>query len=39
VFSFNARNFLALPRHAQAFRPITGGFTLWDRAPPEKPWE
>jgi uncharacterized protein (DUF608 family) len=42
VFSFNAKNFLIpekAPPELQAVRPAPGGFTLWNGAPPDKPWE
>ncbi len=39
VFSYNARNFLALDRARQAVRPTAGGFVLWGGAPAEKPWD
>lgn len=42
VFSFNAKNFLAAeksPPGRNAVRSTPGGFTLWNGAPPEKPWE
>lgn len=42
VFSFNAKNFLAAeksPPERNAVRATPGGFTLWNGALPEKPWE
>jgi uncharacterized protein (DUF608 family) len=39
VFSFNAKNFMALEGCPSAVRPITGGFILWNGAPRERPWE
>ena len=42
VFSFNAKNFLAAeksPPERNGVRAAPGGFTLWNGAPPEKPWE
>ena len=42
VFSFNAKNFLADEKGAaESARgaPGAGGFTLWNGAPPDKPWE
>ena len=42
VFSFNAKHFLIpekAPPELQAVRPAPGGFTLWNGAPPDKPWE
>ncbi|MGA2659917.1 MAG: GH116 family glycosyl hydrolase [Verrucomicrobiota bacterium] len=39
VFSFNAKNFMALDGNPQAVRPMTGGFILWGNGPKDKPWE
>ncbi|HWH68555.1 MAG TPA: GH116 family glycosyl hydrolase, partial [Candidatus Sulfotelmatobacter sp.] len=39
VFSFNAKNFMALGRNAQAVRPIAGGFILWGAGAKDQPWE
>ncbi len=39
VFSFNAKNFMALGGRPEAVRPIAGGFILWNGAPADKPWE
>lgn len=42
VFSFSAKNFLTpekAPPELQAVRKAPGGFTLWNGAPPGKPWE
>ncbi len=39
VFSFNARNFMAVGNNPQAVRPISGGFILWGGGPQERPWE
>lgn len=39
VFSFNAKNFMAVGRNEQAVRTAPGGFTLWGGAPKDKPAE
>jgi hypothetical protein len=39
VFSFNAKNFMAVEEHEQAVRPVSGGFILWGGGPKDKPWE
>ncbi len=39
VFSFNARNFMAIGSNPQAVRPIQGGFILWGGPGKDKPWE
>jgi uncharacterized protein (DUF608 family) len=39
VFSFNARNFVAVGRNAQGVRAIPGGFVLWGGGTSEKPYE
>lgn len=39
VFSFNARNFMAVGGNAQAVKPAPGGFMLWSAAGRDKPWE
>ncbi|MGQ9589907.1 MAG: GH116 family glycosyl hydrolase [Planctomycetota bacterium] len=39
VFSFNAKNFLALGRNPQAVRAAEGGFVLWCGPGEGKPWE
>jgi uncharacterized protein (DUF608 family) len=39
VFSFNARNFMALEKGEKAVRPVPGGFVLWGGGPKDKPWE
>jgi uncharacterized protein (DUF608 family) len=39
VFSFNARNFMAMDGHPEAVRPIEGGFILWNGGTNERPWE
>ena len=39
VFSFHARNFMALQRESQAVRRAEQGFTLWQAGSAEKPWE
>ena len=39
VFSFNARNFMAVGGNEQAVRTTPGGFVLWGGAPKDKPWE
>ncbi len=39
VFSFNARNFMAIGNNPQAVRPVEGGFILWSGGGKDKPWE
>jgi uncharacterized protein (DUF608 family) len=39
VFSFNARNFMAVGRNAQAVRAVPGGFTLWGGGSGERPYD
>jgi len=39
VFSFNAKNFLAIGGNEQAVRRSEGGFTLWGAGSGERPWE
>jgi uncharacterized protein (DUF608 family) len=39
VFSFHAKNFMAVGSNAQAVRPIQGGFILWGGPAKDKPWE
>lgn len=39
VFSFNARNFMAVEGNEQAVRPVEGGFILWDGGSKEQPWQ
>jgi uncharacterized protein (DUF608 family) len=39
VFSFHAKNFMAVGNNPQAVRPIGGGFILWSSGPKERPWE
>jgi uncharacterized protein (DUF608 family) len=39
VFSWSARNFMAVGKNAQAIKPVAGGFKLWTAAPAEKSWE
>lgn len=39
VFSFNAKNFMAVDGDPQAVRPIAGGFILWSGGPKERPWD
>jgi hypothetical protein len=42
VFSFNAKNFLAddnTPANLKAVRAAEGGFTLWNGAAADKPWQ
>ena len=42
VFSFNAKNFLAddtTPANLKAVRAAEGGFTFWNGAPADKPWQ
>lgn len=39
VFSWNARNFMAIGNHPQGIKPAPGGFQFWCNAPKEKAWE
>jgi uncharacterized protein (DUF608 family) len=39
VFSYNARNFLAIGGDGHGVRSIPGGFVLWEQGTDEKPWE
>ena len=39
VFSWNARNFMAVGGNTQGIRPSVGGFTLWGAAAKDKAWE
>ena len=39
VFSWNARNFMALEGNEKAVRALSGGFVLWAGGPKDKPWE
>ena len=39
VFSFNAKNFMAVGGNPQAVRPMEGGFILWGGPGKDKPWE
>ncbi|MBL9134766.1 MAG: hypothetical protein JNK85_02810 [Verrucomicrobiales bacterium] len=39
VFSWSARNFMALGKNTHAIQPTQGGFKLWSAAPSEKAWE
>ncbi len=39
VFSFNARNFMAVGNNPQAIRPVQGGFILASSAPKDQSWE
>ena len=40
VFSFNAKNFMALGgNNSQSVRPIEGGFILWGAGPKDRPWD
>ncbi len=39
VFSFNAKNFMAVDKSEQAVRPVAGGFILWSGGPKDKPWD
>lgn len=39
VFSFNAKNFMAMDNEPQAVRPIAGGFILWSGESKERLWE
>ena len=38
VFSFNAKNFMAIGEALRAVRPIEGGFILWGAGPKDQPW-
>ena len=39
VFSFSARNFMAVDKGEKAVRAIPGGFVLWGGGEKEKPWD
>jgi uncharacterized protein (DUF608 family) len=39
VFSFHAKNFVAIRDNPQAIRPIDGGFVLWGGPHAERPWD
>ncbi|HSD27190.1 MAG TPA: GH116 family glycosyl-hydrolase, partial [Vicinamibacteria bacterium] len=39
VFSWSARNFMAVEKADKAVRAILGGFVLWGAGPKDKPWE
>ena len=39
VFSFHAKNFMAIPDNPQAIRSIPGGFVLWGGPHAERPWD
>ena len=39
VFSYHARNFMALGGNAKQVRPAKGGFVLWGGPGKDKPWE
>jgi uncharacterized protein (DUF608 family) len=39
VFSFNARNFMAVEKADRAVRAIPGGFVLWGAGAKETPWD
>ena len=39
VFSYSARNFMAVGQNAQAVKPATGGFVLFGAGGKDKPWE
>jgi uncharacterized protein (DUF608 family) len=39
VFSWNARNLMAIEKAARAVRAIPGGFVLWGGGPEGEPWE
>lgn len=39
VFSFHARNFMAVGPQNFGTRPVAGGFLLWNTGTGEKPWE
>jgi uncharacterized protein (DUF608 family) len=39
VFSFNARNFMAVGGNSQGVKPTAGGFILWGAGAKEKAWE
>jgi uncharacterized protein (DUF608 family) len=39
VFSWSARNFMAVEKAERAVRSIPGGFVLWGAGPQDQPWE
>jgi uncharacterized protein (DUF608 family) len=39
VFSWNARNFMAMGNNPQAVKVVPGGFVLWGGAAKDRPWE
>ncbi len=39
VFSWSAKNFMAVGRNAQAVKSAPGGFLLWSAAPKDQAWE
>ncbi len=39
VFSWSARNFMAVGDNPRGIRPAPGGFTLWSGGGKDKPWE
>ena len=39
VFSFNAKNFMAIGNNAQSVKSAPGGFTLWSAGAKDKAWE
>jgi uncharacterized protein (DUF608 family) len=39
VFSWNAKNFVAVGKNSQGVRTAPGGFVLWSDAPDEREWE
>jgi uncharacterized protein (DUF608 family) len=39
VFSWNAKNFMAVNPNPQAIKPASGGFMLWGAGAQDKPWE
>jgi len=39
VFSWNAKNFMAVGKNTQAVKSTSGGFILWSAAPQERGWE
>lgn len=39
VFSWNAKNFMAVGNNPQGIKPAAGGFTLWGAATKDKAWE
>ena len=39
VFSWNAKNFMAVGKNSQAVKPAPGGFTLWSAGTKDRGWE